>query len=66
MNLINDLGSELAFAVLIEKKHRERLHSSDVLPLIGRITEVLQPITAREDFREQPLPIEQAAKVASH
>ena len=66
MNLINDLGDEVAFAVLVEKKHLGKIDSGDVLPLICRIREVLQTVSAEADSREENLILEQNAKVASH
>lgn len=66
MNMINDLGCELAFAVLVEKKHREKIDSKDVLPLIGRIKEALRIVSAEENVKEQALINNSTAKVASH
>ena len=66
MNLINDLGDEVAFAVLVEKRHLERINSGDVLPLISRIKEVLQTVSAEEEVREENLTPQRSAKVASH
>lgn len=48
MNLINDLGNELAISVLIEKRHSEKMSSKDVLPLINRINEAAQPVSYDE------------------
>lgn len=50
MNLINELESELAFAVLIEKKHSEKINSEDVLPLIKRINNVLESALTKENM----------------
>lgn len=66
MNLINDLGDEVAFAVLVEKKHLGKIKSGDVLPLISRIKEVLQAASNREDIREENLTADRNAKVATH
>ena len=52
MNLINDLGSELAQAVLVEKKHREKISSKDVLPLISRIADALEPSSTEKESVE--------------
>lgn len=48
MQLVNDLESDLAFAVLVEKERAEKLESKDVLPLINRIREVLEPISEKD------------------
>jgi hypothetical protein len=45
MNLINDLDTEIAFAVLVEKKHNEKIESKDILPLIGRLNKALEEIS---------------------
>ena len=47
MNLISDLGNELAFAILIEKKHSEKISSDDILPLIKRLKDALQAISSK-------------------
>lgn len=55
MNLINDLDTEIAFAVLIEKKHNEKIESKDILPLIGRLNKALEQISdGGNDLNEQP------------
>ena len=66
MNLINDLGDEVAFAVLVEKKHLEKINSGDVLPLISRIKEVLQTVSAEEEISEEDLKPERTVRAASH
>ena len=48
MQLVNDLETDLAFAVLVEKERPERIDSKDVLPLINRIREVLEPISEKD------------------
>ncbi len=56
MNLINDLDTEIAFAVLVDKKHNEKIESKDVLPLIGRLNKALEEISeANEDSNEHIL-----------
>lgn len=41
MDLINDLGNDLAVAFLIDKKHRQKLDSRDAVDLIDRIRAAL-------------------------
>lgn len=48
MQLVNELENDLAFAVLVEKKSGEKIASNEVLPLINRIREVLEPISGRD------------------
>ena len=49
MNLLNDLSSELAVAFLIDKKYSEKMSSNEALNLIGRICEILEPISAEAE-----------------
>jgi hypothetical protein len=49
MNTINDLDGELAYAVLIEKKHSEKINSAEIIPLIRRLNEALRSISSKED-----------------
>lgn len=56
MNLINDLDTEIAFAVLVDKKHYKKIESKDILPLIGRLNKALEQISQTdEDMNEQIL-----------
>lgn len=48
MNLISEIESELAFAVLIEKRHAEKIDKQDVLPLIKRLNDALESVSAKE------------------
>lgn len=58
MNLIDDLGNDLAFAFLVEKKHVEKIDSKEVVILIKRIKDVLKPISSGKSLLENFLPIE--------
>ena len=62
MNLISDLESELAYAVLIEKKHAEKISSEEVLPLIKRLNDALESVSAKV---EVPKAVHTAAKPAN-
>ena len=48
MNLVNELSSELVLAFLVEKKHAEKLDNNDALALIGRVKEILKPLSAEQ------------------
>ncbi len=54
MNLINDLDTEIAFAVLFEKKHQGKLKSRDILPLIGRLNKALEEISKKNEDENYP------------
>jgi hypothetical protein len=49
INLVSDLGSELALAVLVEKRKSAKMNSAEILPLIRRINESLAE-TALPDY----------------
>ncbi len=66
MNLINDLGSEIAFSVLIEKKYNEKIKSKDILSLIVRVTEALKQISENEDLAGQIILDNKAAQFTAH
>ncbi|CAN5364462.1 hypothetical protein BH20ACI1_BH20ACI1_01670 [soil metagenome] len=66
MDSANELSSELALAFLVEKKYAEKINSSDVLALIGKIKEVLQPLSAKEECGEQLLSSEKTAQFTAH
>lgn len=66
MDLVNELSSELALTFLVEKKHAERLNANDVLALIGKIKEVLVPLSADKSLNTIILPSAVSAKSISH
>lgn len=42
MDLINDLGTDLAFAILVEQRYRQKIDSNEALALISRIRTLLE------------------------
>jgi hypothetical protein len=48
MQMVNELENDLAFAVLVDRKNGQEIESKDLLPLINRIREVLEPISERD------------------
>ena len=48
MDLINDLGTDLALAFLVEQRYRQRLDSAEALALIDRVRDLLEssPVTS--------------------
>ncbi|MBA3633932.1 MAG: hypothetical protein H0W58_14160 [Acidobacteria bacterium] len=66
MDLINELSNELALAFLVEKKYAEKVNTSDVLALIGKIKEVLQPLSAKKNYGEKLSGIEKTAHFGIH
>jgi len=56
MDLLNELGTDLALAFLVEKKHTGKIDSKDVRALIARVRKVLQPISLEPKLPESNLP----------
>ncbi len=54
MDLIHDLGNEIVFALLVEKKYGDRLQSKEVLPLVRKIGEVLQVVSEKDHSEPEP------------
>lgn len=65
MDLVNDLGNDLVLAMLVEKRHSEKIDSAEVLPLISRIREILEPVSAR-DHSYTPMLAQVSEAPASH
>lgn len=67
MNLINDLDTEIAFAVLIEKKHEEKIETKEVFSLIGRLNKALEKISEKDkEIGEKFLPDNLQSQIAVH
>lgn len=63
MDLINELGNELALTFLVEKKFTEKIESSDVPSLIDKIKHILQTVSSVETGKYSPVKI---VKSVSH
>jgi hypothetical protein len=48
MELLNDLGSDVALSILVERINSEKLDVKEILPLISRIREILEPISLKD------------------
>ena len=66
MDLIDDLGTDLALAFLVDRNHRQRIDSEDVLPLIRRIKAALQSVSRRQKPRLEIPPADNSQKSFSH
>lgn len=47
MNLVNELGSDIAMAFLFERKFRDKLEGSEVANLISRVRFVLESTSGK-------------------
>lgn len=52
MNLLSDLSSELAMAILVEKKHAGKVSRNQGVELIGKVRDVLETISDDEKPQE--------------
>ncbi len=66
MDLIDDIGNDLALAFLVEKRHRQNLTSQDVLALISRIKAVLYRVDDQNLNSSGGIEIEQTIRRTSH
>ncbi len=57
MDLIDELGNELALTFLVEKKFTEKIESSDVPSLIDKIKHILQTVSSVETGKYPPVKI---------
>ena len=58
MELINDLGTDLAFAFLVEKRYVQKIDSEEAIELIGRVTSLLESVPTRSVTAESRQAIE--------
>ena len=49
MELVNDLENDLALAMLVEKKHSEKVDSKEIVSLLNKVREILEPISEKND-----------------
>ena len=63
MNLIDELGNELALTFLVEKKFTEKIESTDVPSLIDKIKDILQSVSSVETAKHSSVKI---GKSVSH
>ncbi len=66
MDLIDDLGTDLALAFLVERKHRQKIDSEDVPRLIRRIKAALQLVSHRQNSRPDAPRADQNARTFFH
>ncbi|MCA1623991.1 MAG: hypothetical protein LC768_08105 [Acidobacteria bacterium] len=66
MNLVDELGNDLALAFLVEKKHTEKLNSTEILALIEKVKRVLQPISLKEKTKEMSLIAPKTTNATTH
>ncbi|NNF00285.1 MAG: hypothetical protein HKN25_14795 [Pyrinomonadaceae bacterium] len=48
MELIHDLESDLALAILLEKKYSEKIEAKDVVSLVTRVNETLRYVSLKD------------------
>ncbi len=48
MDLVDDLGNDLALAILTENKYGKKIDSKQILPLMSKIREVLETVSTKD------------------
>ncbi len=66
MDLIDDLGNDLALAFLVEKRHLHKINSDDVLALIGRIKSALRHVSNKDIILTEAFDLDSAARRMAH
>lgn len=66
MELLNELGNDLAIAILIEKRHSETIPAADILDLISRVKTLLEPIVLRQCQLSPPVATDAYISFLSH
>jgi hypothetical protein len=66
MDLIDDLGNDLALAFLVEKKHLHKINTNDVLALIGRIKSALRLVSDKDMVLTEAFDLDSAARRMCH
>lgn len=55
MELVHELESDLALAILLEKKLSEKIDAKDVVSLISRVNETLETVSLKDhSYTEDP------------
>ena len=65
MNLVDDLGNDLAIAFLVEKKYVKKIGSKESLALISKIKETLHRISLIEAGKTNLPPAQKSAGIFS-
>ncbi len=66
MNLVNELENDLAFAFFVEKIHSEKIDSKEVVALLNKVREILEPGSADDDLAETVFAAGIAAETTAH
>lgn len=63
MDLINELGNELALTFLVERKFTEKIETDEVPPLIDKIKDALQLVSSdKTDKRQSPAKVKRFSR----
>ncbi|HMQ03290.1 MAG TPA: hypothetical protein PKD26_05185 [Pyrinomonadaceae bacterium] len=66
MDLINDLGSDLAIAFLVEKKLERKIALREAIVLIDRVTSELKGVSGPDNVDGEPLSPSKTEAAISH
>ena len=54
MDLINDLDTEIAFAIVMDERYRQKVDADDILALIDRIRTMRDAVALGLETNEKP------------
>jgi hypothetical protein len=66
MDLINDLGTDLALALLVEKRYRQKISSEEARSLIRRVKSLLECVSAGSAARSRGTEDKNTGSFAAH
>ncbi len=66
MNLINELGTDLALAFLVEQRYRQKIDSEDALALISQVRRLLESASKEMAPGESDAPSEKVHILSAH
>lgn len=66
MDLINDLGNDLALAFLVERKHTNKIGSREVVDLIETVRRSLETVAEKHTVENIPAVFEAPRDPVSH
>lgn len=65
MNLLSDLGSEMAMAILVKKEYSEKIGTKDAVNLIENVQKILRPSSNDEKTKSSFL-VNEESKMTAH
>ena len=64
MDLLNELGTDLALAFLVEKRHTAKIDAKEAWALIAKVKRVLQPVSLAPEIRHDKLSLKKKLTIS--